>query len=261
MLSIMMRADLMDGQEYAFREKRTVGSPLHRIKLLKHIRGRKWQARWIRPNAGLVDYVSAEQILVPWNEQAAYLKEERDRVLMWQHNLKHGFEASSPITYAVYTVIENSGENIGVGDSDIAATPERLERLKARAQLDHLQLCDIKPSYTDRMGRLHLPFETALELARAFCAAEPSAVIAVVEAEERQASYIATRPGQEHRMPLLNSMKARWALVRQWCGPDAALATRENRIAGLERLVLDAVYALQKAGLDGEANRLRRALS
>lgn len=186
----MMRADLMDGQEYAFREKRTVGSPLHRIKLLKHIRGRKWQARWIRPNAGLVDYVSAEQILVPWNEQAAYLKEERDRVLMWQHNLKHGFEASSPITYAVYTVIENSGENIGVGDSDIAATPERLERLKARAQLDHLQLCDIKPSYKDRMGRLHLPFETALELARAFCAAEPSAVIAVVEAEERQASYM-----------------------------------------------------------------------
>jgi len=255
-----MRADLMDGQEYAFREKRTVGSPLHRIMLLKHIRGRKWQARWIRPNAGLVDYVSAEQILVPWNEQAAYLREERDRELMWKHNLKQGFEASSPITYAVYTVIENAGESIGVGDSDIAAKPERFERLKARAQLGHLRLCEIKLSYTDRMGRLHLPFETALELACALCAAEPSAVIAAVEAEERQASYIATRSGQEHHMPLLSSMRARWALIRQWCGPNAALAARETRIVCLEKLVLDAVYALQKAGLDSEANRIRRAL-
>jgi len=256
----MLRADLMDGQEYAFREKRTVGSPLHRIKLLKHVRGRKWQAKWIKPNAGLIDYVSAEQIVVPWSEQAAYLREERDRERMWEHNLKQGFEASSPITYAVYTVIENSGENIGVCDSDIAAMPERLERLKARAQLDQLQLSEIKLSYTDRMGRLHLPFETALELARALCAAESSAVIALVEAEERQASFIATRPGQEHRVSLLNSMRARWALVRQWCGPGAAVAAREARIASLERLVLDAVYALQKAGLDGEANRLRRAL-
>ena len=256
-----MRADLMDGQEYAFREKRTVGSPLHRIKLLKHIRGRKWQAKWLTPNAGLIDYVSAEQILVPWNEQAAYLKEERDRELMWEHDQKQGFEASSPVTLAVYTVIENSGERIGIGDSDIAAMPEQLERLKVRAQLTHLQFCKIKLSYTDRMGRLHLPFETALELARALCAAESSAVIAVVEAEERQGSYIATRPGQEHRMPLLNSMRARWALIRQWCESNAALAARENRIAGLERLVLDAVYALQKAGLNGEANRLRRALS
>lgn len=65
MLIIMMRADLMDGQEYAFREKRTVGSPLRSIKLLKHTWGHKRQAKWIKTHAGLIDYVSAEQRLLP----------------------------------------------------------------------------------------------------------------------------------------------------------------------------------------------------
>ena len=51
-----------------------------------------------------------------------------------------------------------------------------------------------------------------------------------------------------------------WALIRQWTGFDAAVAQREAEIQKLERLVWDAVYALQKAGLDNEAARLRRAL-
>jgi hypothetical protein len=38
------------------------------------------------------------------------------------------------------------------------------------------------------------------------------------------------------------------------------VALREAEIQRLERLVYDAVYALQKAGLEREAARLRRAL-
>jgi hypothetical protein len=41
---------------------------------------------------------------------------------------------------------------------------------------------------------------------------------------------------------------------------DAAIAQREARIQQLERLVWDAVYALQKGKLDQEADRLRHAL-
>jgi hypothetical protein len=50
------------------------------------------------------------------------------------------------------------------------------------------------------------------------------------------------------------------ALIRQWCGHNAALAERDAEIQRLERLVLDAIYALQEAGLDREASRLRRAI-
>ncbi len=61
-------------------------------------------------------------------------------------------------------------------------------------------------------------------------------------------------------MKSLNEYRAAWALIRQWAGHDAAVAQREEEIKKLERLVWDAVYALQKAHLDSEATRLRRAL-
>jgi hypothetical protein len=58
-----------------------------------------------------------------------------------------------------------------------------------------------------------------------------------------------------------NEYRAAWALIRQWAGHDAAISQREARIQQLERLVLDAIYALQKAGIDREADRLRRAMN
>ena len=60
---------------------------------------------------------------------------------------------------------------------------------------------------------------------------------------------------------LLTEYRASWALIRQWAGHDAAVAQREAEIQRLERLVFDAIYALQKAGLDREASRLRRAIA
>jgi hypothetical protein len=61
-------------------------------------------------------------------------------------------------------------------------------------------------------------------------------------------------------MPLLNEYRAAWAIIRQWTGNDPAIAACEEHIQKLERLVWDAIYALQKAGLDSEA-RLRRVLT
>jgi hypothetical protein len=59
---------------------------------------------------------------------------------------------------------------------------------------------------------------------------------------------------------LLNKSRVSWALIRQWAGHDAAIAQRESEIQRLERLVWDAVYALQKAGLDRESAKLRGAV-
>jgi hypothetical protein len=85
-------------------------------------------------------------------------------------------------------------------------------------------------------------------------------VLANVEATERKWSREFTTPGEEYMVGLLNEFRASWALIRQWAGHDSALAQREAEIQRLERLVLDAVYLLQKAGLDRESARLRRAL-
>jgi len=115
-------------------------------------------------------------------------------------------------------------------------------------------------AYTSRQGTLHLPFGYALELARQFCTAEPSTVLVGVQTTEREWSRQAATPGEEYIVPLLNDYRASWALLRQWTGYDAAVAQREAEIQRLERLVWDALYALQKAGLDSEAARLRRAI-
>jgi len=73
-------------------------------------------------------------------------------------------------------------------------------------------------SYVDRQGAFHAPFDEALELAKAFCAAEPSTVLVGVEATEGKWSQQASRPDGEYVVSLLNEYRAAWALIRQWTG-------------------------------------------
>lgn len=81
-----------------------------------------------------------------------------------------------------------------------------------------------------------------------------------IEATERKWTQEATQLGGDYLVGLLNEYRAAWAIIRQWTGHDAVIAQREAQIQRLERLVWDAIYALQKAGADEEARRLRRAM-
>lgn len=112
----------------------------------------------------------------------------------------------------------------------------------------------------DRQGLLFLPFDEAIEIAKRFSVVEPHAVLVKIEAGEREWMAKARRPGEAYIIPLLNEYQAAWAIIRQWTGADPAVAAREEHIEKLERLVWDAIYALQKAGLDSDASRLRRAI-
>ena len=99
-----------------------------------------------------------------------------------------------------------------------------------------------------------------MTFARAFCMQEPAGVLASIDAIERDLSLSATKPENAYQIPLLNRFRGSWAIVRQWCGQDAAIALREKRIKDLEKLLWDAVYVLQKAGQDLESAKLRRRL-
>ncbi len=61
-------------------------------------------------------------------------------------------------------------------------------------------------------------------------------------------------PRQQHHSPLIAQR------VGILLGHDPAVAEREADIERLQRLVWDAIYALQKAGLDKEAAKLRHLL-
>ncbi len=159
---------------------------------------------------------------------------------------------------AVQQVLESTGEDMDFSRGALSLLPEALERIKSRAgATTHGEPIY---AYRDRFGMIHWPFEACVELAQKFCAAEPSTVLVGIEASEREWSSRATRPGEDYLVPLLNKYRASWALIRQRTGHDPAIAEREAHIERLERLIWDAVYALQKAGLDKEATRLRTAL-
>jgi hypothetical protein len=81
-----------------------------------------------------------------------------------------------------------------------------------------------------------------------------------VENTEREWARKARYEGEAYLVPLLNEYRAAWALIRQWTGHDPAIAQREAEIERLERLVWDAIYALQKAGFDKQASKLRQAI-
>jgi hypothetical protein len=206
----------------------------------------------------LVHYVESGHLVATWKEHKAFLKEEAARERLREHNERSGYEKDSPVDDALRVVFENVGDEVNYYRGTLSGRPDALERVKTRAGGDASEASLI--AYVDRQGVHHLPFDEALELGRKFCATEPAAVLASVEATERKWAQNAARPGEEHMVSLLNQYRAVWALVRQWAGHDSAIAQREAQIQQLERLVWDAVYALQKAGLDSEAGRLRRAL-
>lgn len=254
----MLKAEIKPGKEYAFREKRGPGVPQQHVKTIEHIRRNKWRAEWIEPNPGLVDYVESGQLVALWKDAKRLLKEEENEERLKRHNQEHGYSKGSPVEDALQVVFESTGEGLHLHNGVLLGAPEAIERVRTRAGLtpDTPSLV----SYIDRGGQLHMAFDEALLLAKAFCAKEPATVLLDVEATEQKWSQEATRPSGDYLVELLNGYRAAWALIRQWAGHDAAVAAREERIKRLERLVWDAVYALQKAGLDSEAARLRRAI-
>ena len=255
----MLRSELKAGADYAFREKRVSGSPLARIKLIQHVRGKRWKAKWIDTHPGLIDYVTTDQLLVPWKEHEQFLQEEKDFASLREYNRTHGYDGNFPVSEALQQIFEKIEDYISYDRGMIRTNFDALNRVRARCGLPEYELQP--PAFQCRDGSLRLPHDQAQELGRKFCMSEPAPVLIAIEATERTWAMEAGRPGNEYQISLLNEYRASWAIIRQWCGMDAAVAARQKRIEILEGLVWDAIYSLQKAGLDSEAIRLRSVIS
>jgi hypothetical protein len=253
----MVKEEVKAGAEYAFREKRVVNDRLQRIRLIEPMRG-GWKAEWIEPNPGLVGYAASKQIVAQWEDHEDYLRDEASLAHLREYNRSSGHTSESPAYIAVEMLFESVGEGITLYKGILSSSAEALERITTRAQLVPYELK--LPAYKDRRGKVYLPFDQALDLGQSFCKAEPWSVLTHIEAEERELSREASRPGEEYAIPLLNSYRPAWALLRQWCRTDASSPTREKQIDTLVRLLWDAIYALQKAGVNDEADRLRHVL-
>jgi hypothetical protein len=52
----MLKSQIRPGAEYALREKRVSRGAFQHIRIVEHLRGNKWKAKWIEPNPGLIVY-------------------------------------------------------------------------------------------------------------------------------------------------------------------------------------------------------------
>lgn len=255
----MQKSEIIKGKDYAFREHAKQGEPLQRVRIIENVRGNRWKVEWIDPNPGLIHYVESKCLVASWKDHRVFLRDEESQNRLLEDNKRHNFERDSPLDDAVVNVFESVGEHdLHYWNGILSGKKEALERVMIRAKLKPDE--NIPCSYIDRQGEIHVPFSGALKIAKSFCMAEPQPVLVYVESWERKWEQDARRPGEDHLVGLLNDSRAAWAIVRQWTGPDAIVAQREEYIKQLERLVWDAIYALQKAGADNAAERLRRAM-
>lgn len=256
----MQKSKIEVGKEYALREPRGSDRNFQHVRIIEHVRGSKWQVEWIDPNPGLKDYVESSAIIVLWKDVKAFLREEEQKRQLLEDNDREGYEQESPYDKLLYEVFENTGETgLHYYRGVLSGKKDALERVMTRAGLKTNE--NFLYSYTARNGEIQIPYAGALKIAKAFCMKEPNTVLTHVDATEREWGQEVSRPGKEYSVQLLNQYRASWAIIRQWAGHDAAVTQREVYIKRLECLVWDAIYALQKAGADGEAARLRRAIS
>jgi hypothetical protein len=126
----MLKSEIKTGTDHAVREKRMRGFPFQRLRIVEHVRGNKWKAKWIDPNAGLVDYIESGQLIVPWREHKAFLKEEASEDRLREHNARHGYsDKNSPVITALEQVFESVGDGTSFRDGSLVGSPEAIERL------------------------------------------------------------------------------------------------------------------------------------
>jgi hypothetical protein len=241
------------GAEYAYRKWGGGSMSLDRVTVLQKVRG-QWRVKWVEPNAGLIDFVRSRELVVPWQEHRAFLRDERNHELLIAASRRTWPGRDNPLTVAVDTVLLSAGEHFETERyGEVVTVPDSLERVVRRAKLT-----DWEPStsYVDRAGMSHIDFRAALQLAKAFAAAEPATVILRVETEERQYTARVREPGESYLLDRVEEWRSAWALCREWAGVNSALAEKDHEIERLRRILDDVRWEARRQGLDELARKI-----
>ena len=124
------------------------------------------------------------QLLVPWGERQAFLRDEEKARSFAEARGRPNQALSGAICAAMVA----TGYNDAWAEDDGAIEMEAAE-LREVARLAGLpqNLEDLhEAAYVDRHGGMHLPAEVAEKLAHAYAAAEPEAVLMYIEDEENE---------------------------------------------------------------------------
>lgn len=252
----MLAADLVVGRAYAERPRASdTESGLRKIIFVGPSRAGKAKVRRVDGDLdGLEEWVPTRTLKCPWGERQAFLRDES----RWNALREASFrDYDQVVAEAISVVFQATGDETGfirVWTVD----PKRAQRLWWRAGLEGSP--DQHPlAYTDRHGQMHLPYETALQFARAFAAAEPEPCIHYIQECEDSLRAEGYEPGGRYSHQVLREMRPAHALVREWTqAGELSLLREENE--RLRQVLDQALEALRRAGDERSANRLNRAL-
>lgn len=134
---------------------------------------------------------------------------------------------------------------------------DELQRIVDRAGLTTAPT-ELHPlAYRDRRGRVHLPLDGAVALAKAFAAAR---VIQYLDDGEEELRIRATQPGERWFHEYLRELSPGYALARRWAGLEQEGQALREEISRLRTLRSRAAHDLDNAGEGRKAKRLLRAL-
>jgi hypothetical protein len=177
----MQGDSLVEGRTYAYRERRGVGQPFIKVKLLAKT-GRKGAIK-VRfedgPHPGLEEYVHTRQLVVPWPARKALMRDEERMERLKDYLTK---SVDPAIDEAASTVLASSGELSACTFGGLLSMPEdELERLMVRANLPGRPTDLHALAFKDRLGEVHVPLEGVVALARAFAAADAENVLMYIQ--------------------------------------------------------------------------------
>jgi hypothetical protein len=256
----METSALKIGQRYAYREKRNTSSPLLKVKLLDIV-GRKGKVKVCfedGPHPGLEEYISTRQLIVPWGQRQALLRDEERAAALDEH-ARGSYDKA--LTEAASAVLESTGEpGAWVGERGTAMRESELQRILDRAGV-HTEPAKLHPlAYCDRYGDVHLPLEAAVAVAKSFAAAEPQTVVGYLDDQEEELRQKGNMAGERWYHGYLRELSPGYALARQWAGLEQEAEMLRKEIARLRSLASAAAYDLKAAGQERKASRLLRAL-
>jgi hypothetical protein len=132
----MQGSALIEGRRYAYREKRSAGSEMLKVKLVAKV-GRRGMVKIgfeVGPHPGLEEYVRTTTIVVPWGERAAFLRNEQRHAALDAY----GKERRDPaIEEAVSAVLASSGEpSAGAWGGLVGMAEAEIHRIMRRAGIE-----------------------------------------------------------------------------------------------------------------------------
>jgi hypothetical protein len=248
------------GERWAYRDKpRTIGGEFRPVEVLQAGPGRKkYRVRRLDGDyVGLDEWVSRARLVVPWDDAASVLADERSLLALLARQPEPLEAAVADAVMQVY--FGSHHDFIGfdvVAGRPIVATVEDFDAHRDELPLPAGDLTGSPGAFIDRCGELTVGQEAAMQLARALCETAPDPIMercsqeiarwrkAVVSCwiESEYAKEGGYRVDANRARQYLNAAEQSSAIVRSWCGVEAETAYDErealrDEVTRLSRLI------------------------